>query len=62
MRSVGLDIVRRRGVSIHGRMIEISKHPRGGERHIVVLEYVAAAAVICVIAVVLVMVFTYRPV
>jgi hypothetical protein len=46
-------------------MIELSRHhqrPESDERPVIVLEFVAAAAVLGVIGVVLYMVFTYRPV
>jgi len=46
-------------------MIELSKHHRPPEpnlKRIIVLEFVAAAAVLGVIGIVLYMVFTYKPV
>jgi len=51
----------RRAISV----IELSRHhqrPEPDERPVIVLEFVAAAAVLGVIGVVLYMVFTYRPV
>jgi hypothetical protein len=46
-------------------MIELSagnRHADPDERRIVVLEFVAACALVCIFAVVLYMVFTYRTV
>jgi hypothetical protein len=46
-------------------VIELSqrqRQPEPDERRIIALEFVAACALICIFAVVLFMVFTYRPV
>ena len=44
-------------------MIEVSKrdHPNPDEKKVIVLEFVAASSIFLIVALVLYMVFTYRP-